>query len=156
MPYDLFLMIMLVISRSNFLFNHVLLQIQVVLHTLFNILAPTMSQHQQTISGEYSATLVPGKAVSQFKVTVTVNKEMFLVRIPDPHFTVSWLAKHVAGRYYVETGTKVSLRIRDSEGAKLLNEDLLLGFVLAIGDKLTTEVSVVPDVDEECCRCVIL
>ena len=115
-----------------------------------------MSQHQQTMSGVNNATYVSGTSVSQFKVIVTVNKEMFLVGIPDPHFTVSWLAKHVAGRYFLETGTKVSLRIRDSEGAKLLNEDLL-GIVLANGDKLTTEVTVVPDVDEEsCCRCIIL
>lgn len=108
-----------------------------------------MSQNQQAISVERSAPFVSG-TVSQFKVIVTVHKEMFLVGIPDPHFTVSWLAKHVAGRYFLETGTKVSLRIRDNEGAKLLPEDLL-GIVLANGDKLTTEVSVVPDVDEGCC-----
>lgn len=108
-----------------------------------------MSQNQQAISVERSAPFVSG-TVSQFKVIVTVHKEMFLVGIPDPHFTVSWLAKHVAGRYFLETGTKVSLRIRDTEGAKLLPEDLL-GIVLANGDKLTTEVSVVPDVDEGCC-----
>ena len=108
----------------------------------------------QTLSGERSGTFVSG-TVSQFKVTVTVDKEMFLVGIADPHFTVSWLAKHVAGRYFIETGTKVTLRIRDSEGAKLLSEDLL-GIVLANGDKLTTEVFEIPDVDNEGCCCTLM
>ena len=113
-----------------------------------------MSQNQQTISVERSAPFVSG-TVSQFKVIVTVHKEMFLVGIPDPHFTVSWLAKHVAGRYFIETGTKVTLRIRDSEGARLQSEDLL-GIVLANGDKLTTEVFEIPDVDNEGCCCTIM
>ena len=113
-----------------------------------------MSQMSQTLSEGRSATFVSG-TVSQFKVTVTVDKEMFLVGIADPHFTVSWLAKHVAGLYFVETGTKVTLRIRDSEGAKLQSEDLL-GIVLANGDKLTTEVFEVPDLDNEACCCTLM
>ena len=108
----------------------------------------------QTLSGELSGTFVSG-TVSQFKVTVTVDKEMFLVGIADPHFTVNWLAKHVAGRYFIETGTKVTLRIRDSDGAKLQSEDLL-GIVLANGDKLTSDVFEIPDVDSEGCCCTLM
>ena len=114
----------------------------------------SMSPMPQTLSGELSGTFVSG-TVSQFKVTVTVDKEMFLVGIADPHFTVNWLAKHVAGRYFIETGTKVTLRIRDSDGAKLQSEDLL-GIVLANGDKLTSDVFEIPDVDSEGCCCTLM
>ena len=38
---------------------------------------------------------------------------------------MAWLANPVAGRYRRETGTRVVLRIRDSNGAKLSPEDLL-------------------------------
>ena len=113
-----------------------------------------MSRRPQVTAGERSDTMVSA-TVSQFKVTVTVNKEVFLVGISDPHFTVSWLAKHVAGRYYKETGTRVGLRIRDSEGAKLHPEDLL-GIVLANGDKLTTDATVLPDQDSDGCCCIIM
>ena len=83
----------------------------------------------------------------QFKVQVTVDKEVFLVGITDPHLTVAWLANHVAERYFTETGTRVILRIRDSDGAKLLPGDLL-GNVLANGDKLTTEVNVTDEAEQ--------
>ena len=114
-----------------------------------------MSPMPQNISGEERSAAFVSGTVSQFKVTVTVDKEVFLVGIADPHFTVSWLAKHVAGRYFKETGTRVTLKIRDSEGAKLQSEDLL-GIVLANGDKLTTEVFEIPDVDNEGCCCTLM
>ena len=104
---------------------------------------------QTTSSGERSA-FMSGPASVQFKVQVTVDKEVFLVGVADPHLTVAWMANHVAERYRRETGTRVVLRIRDSNGAKLAPEDLL-GIVLANGDKLTTEVTEVPEDEGKCC-----
>ena len=77
-------------------------------------------------------------SVTQFRVYVSVNNEMFLVGVPNPRFKVSWLAKNVAERYYRETGIMVSLRIRERTGAKLSHDDVI-GVVVGNGDHLSAE-----------------
>ena len=89
-------------------------------------------------------------SVTQFRVYVSVNNEMFLVGVPNPRFKVSWLAKNVAERYFKETGLNVSLRIRERTGAKLSHDDVL-GVVVGNGDQLSTEVTFIKEQEAGCC-----
>ena len=89
-------------------------------------------------------------SVTQFRVYVSVNNEMFLVGVPNPRFKVSWLAKNVAERYYRETGIMVSLRIRERTGAKLSHDDVI-GVVVGNGDHLSTDVAIIKEEETGCC-----
>ena len=89
-------------------------------------------------------------SVTQFRVHVSVNNEVFIVGVPNPRAKVSWLAKNVAERYFKETGLKVSLRIRERTGAKLSHDDVL-GVVVGNGDQLSTEVTFIKEQEAGCC-----
>ena len=89
-------------------------------------------------------------SVTQFRVHVSVNNEVFIVGVPNPRAKVSWLAKNVAERYYRETGIMVSLRIRERTGAKLSHDDVL-GVVVGNGDQLSTEVTFIKEQEAGCC-----
>ena len=86
------------------------------------------------------------RIIPKFSVRVQVNQEVFLVVI-YPNLTVSWLEDHVAERYFIETGVKVTVKIRDGSGAKMFSEDILWNMVNN-GDELLTDVTVKP-IDEE-------
>ena len=86
------------------------------------------------------------RIIPKFSVRVQVNQEVFLVVI-YPNLTVSWLEDHVAERYFIETGVKVTVKIRDGSGAKMFSEDILWNMVNN-GDQLRTDVTVKP-IDEE-------
>ena len=89
-------------------------------------------------------------SVTQFRVHVSVNNEVFIVGVPNPRAKVSWLAKNVAERYFKETGLKVSLKVRESTGAKLSHDDVL-GVVVGNGDQLSTEVTFIKEQEAGCC-----
>ena len=86
------------------------------------------------------------RIIPKFSVRVQVNQESFLV-VLYPNLTVSWLEDHVAERYFIETGVKVTVKIRDGSGAKMFSEDILWNMV-SNGDQLRTDVTVKP-IDEE-------
>ena len=86
------------------------------------------------------------RIIPKFSVRVQVNQEVFLVVI-YPNLTVSWLEDHVAERYFIETGVKVTVKIRDGSGANMFSEDILWNMVNN-GDELLTDVTVKP-IDEE-------
>ena len=86
------------------------------------------------------------RIIPKFSVRVQVNQEVFLV-VLYPNLTVSWLEDHVAERYFIETGVKVTVKIRDGSGAKMFSEDILWNMVNN-GDQLRTDVTVIP-IDEE-------
>ena len=86
------------------------------------------------------------RTIPKFSVRVQVNQESFLV-VLYPNLTVSWLEDHVAERYFIETGVKVTVKIRDGSGAKMFSEDILWNMV-SNGDQLRTDVTVKP-IDEE-------
>ena len=86
------------------------------------------------------------RIIPKFSVRVQVNQEVFLV-VLYPNLTVSWLEDHVAERYFIETGVKVTVKIRDGSGAKMFSEDILWNMVNN-GDQLRTDVTVNP-IDEE-------
>ena len=86
------------------------------------------------------------RIIPKFSVRVQVNQEVFLV-VLYPNLTVSWLEDHVAERYFIETGVKVTVKIRDGSGAKMFSEDILWNMV-SNGDQLRTDVTVNP-IDEE-------
>ena len=86
------------------------------------------------------------RIIPKFSVRVQVNQEVFLV-VLYPNLTVSWLEDHVAERYFIETGVKVTVKIRDGSGAKMFSEDILWNMV-SNGDQLRTDVTVKP-IDEE-------
>ena len=89
-------------------------------------------------------------SVTQFRVHVSVNNEVFIVGVPNPRAKVSWLAKNVAERYFKETGLKVSLKVRERTGAKLSHDDVL-GVVVGNGDQLSTEVTFIKEQEAGCC-----
>ena len=89
-------------------------------------------------------------SVTQFRVHVSVNNEVFIVGVPNPRAKVSWLAKNVAERYFRETGLKVSLKVRERTGAKLSHDDVL-GVVVGNGDQLSTEVTFIKEQEAGCC-----
>lgn len=86
------------------------------------------------------------RIIPKFSVRVQVDQEIFLV-VLYPNLTVSWLEDHVAERYFIETGVKVTVKIRDGSGAKMFSEDILWNMV-SNGDQLRTDVTVKP-IDEE-------
>ena len=86
------------------------------------------------------------RIIPKFSVRVQVNQESFLV-VLYPNLTVSWLEDHIAERYFIETGVKVTVKIRDGSGAKMFSEDILWNMV-SNGDQLRTDVTVKP-IDEE-------
>lgn len=86
------------------------------------------------------------RIIPKFRVRVQVNQELFLV-VLYPNLTVSWLENHVAERYFIETGVKVTVRIRDGIGAKMFSEDILWN-VVNNGDLLGTDVTDKP-IDNE-------
>ena len=86
------------------------------------------------------------RIIPKFSVRVQVNQEVFLV-VLYPNLTVSWLEDHIAERYFIETGVKVTVKIRDGSGAKMFSEDILWNMVNN-GDQLRTDVTVKP-IDEE-------
>ena len=56
---------------------------------------------------------------------------------------MSWLADHIAERYFIETGVKVTVKITDGSGAKMSPDDILW-FMVNSGDQLGAEVTVMP------------
>ena len=91
---------------------------------------------------------------NQFRVHVSVivynNRErVFIVAIPYPQAKVSYLAKNVAERYYMETGNKVSVRILGRTGDELCPQAVIED-VVGDGDQLSAEVSFI---DESCFFC---
>ena len=82
------------------------------------------------------------RIVPKFSVRVKVEQELFLVVI-YPNLTVSWLADHIAERYFFETGVKVTVKIKDGFGAKMSTDDILW-FMVNSGDQLGAEVTVIP------------
>ena len=64
------------------------------------------------------------RIIPKLRVRVQVDQELFLV-VLYPNLTVSWLEDHVAERYFIETGVKVSVKIRDGIGAKMFSDDIL-------------------------------
>ena len=86
------------------------------------------------------------RIIPKFSVRVQVDQEIFLV-VLYPNLTVSWLEDHVAERYFIETGVRVTVKIRDGSGAKMFSEDILWNMV-SNGDQLRTDVTVNP-IDEE-------
>ena len=93
-------------------------------------------------------------SVTQFRVHVSVNNEVFIVGVPNPRAKVSWLAKNVAERYFRETGLRVSLRIRERSGAKLSDDDII-GVVIGNGDQLGTDVAIIKEEEQAAC-CIIM
>lgn len=91
-----------------------------------------------------SSTKKPQEFIKQFKITIEIENEMFVIGISDPHLNVAWLASEAASRYFLETGEKISLTIKNNEGAELLPEELL-GIILANGDKLTASTIIKKD-----------
>lgn len=77
------------------------------------------------------------RIIPKFRVRVQVNQELVVLY---PNLTVSWLENHVAERYFIETGVKVTVRIRDGIGAKMFSEDILWN-VVNNGDLLGTDVT---------------
>lgn len=86
------------------------------------------------------------RIIPKFSVRVHVDQELFLV-VLYPNLTVSWLEDHVAERYFLETGVKATVKIRDGSGAKMFSEDILWNMVNN-GDQLRTDVTV-KSVDED-------
>ena len=82
------------------------------------------------------------RIVPKFSVRVKVEQELFLVVI-YPNLTVSWLADHIAERYFMESGVKVTVKIKDGSGAKMSPDDILW-FMVNSGDQLGAEVTVIP------------
>ena len=86
------------------------------------------------------------RIVPKLSVRVKVNQEPFLVVI-YPNLTVSWLADHIAERYFIETGIKVTVKIKDGSGAKMSPDDVLW-FMVNSGDQLCADVTAIPIVKE--------
>ena len=57
-----------------------------------------------------------------------------------PNLTVAWLADHIAERYFIETGIKVTVKIKDGSGAKMSPDDVLW-FMVNSGDQLCADVT---------------
>ena len=79
------------------------------------------------------------RIVPLLNVRVIVNQEPFLVVI-YPNLTVAWLADHIAERYFIETGIKVTVKIKDGSGAKMSPDDVLW-FMVNSGDQLCADVT---------------
>ena len=86
------------------------------------------------------------RIVPKFSVRVKVEQELFLVVI-YPNLTVSWLADQIAERYFIETGVKVTVKIKDGSGAKMSPDDVLW-FMVNNGDQLFADVTTIP-IDKE-------
>ena len=82
------------------------------------------------------------RIIPKIRVRVQVDQELFLV-VLYPNLTVSWLEDHVAERYFIETGVKVSVKIRDGIGAKMFSDDILWNMVKD-GDHINCDVTVKP------------
>ena len=73
------------------------------------------------------------------KVKVSISGEMFLILVPNPSLTVSWLAQEAAGRYYRQVGTEPVLRLRTSDGAVLDPGDLV-AHIFQPGEQLNADI----------------
>ena len=79
------------------------------------------------------------RIIPKVSVRVQVEQELFLV-VLYPNLTVSWLADHVAERYFIETGVEVTVKMKDGSGAKMFSDDILWNMVNN-GDQLNTDVT---------------
>ena len=79
------------------------------------------------------------QSLSMTRVKISIAGEIFLVPVPDPSQTVSWLAKEAALRYYRQLGSEPVLKLRTGDGAVLDPGDQL-NHVLSPGDQISAEV----------------
>ena len=87
------------------------------------------------------------RIIPKIRVRVQVDQELFLV-VLYPNLTVSWLEDHVAERYFIETGVKVTVKIRDGIGAKMFSDDILWNMVND-GDQLNVTVKPIDNENSE-------